>query len=470
MMNKSVFLKLGVSLSALCWAASASAGVGSDLANFWDRAGGGVNYTKPQSYQGQRAGFATGGSLYIRTKQRNAQLASIQLPSIRAGCGGIDIFGGAFSFISKEELVQLMRGIAQNAAGFAFELALKSMSPAVQDVVAELRDLVERVNSMNINSCEAGQQLVGALWPKIDSASQHICKTIGTHRGNFGDMVASRHGCGAGGNHTSTMTDNGDDISKQIPVDVNYAWKAIKEHPILRNDRSLGELFMTLTGTIITVAAENDNEGPQHRVIPPRVGTPEILKILIEGGSVSILRCDNINKCLNPSPTAKSIPREQALYEKVYDNIKGISEAIDVDGELSAEMIDLLGMSPLPILKTLVTAKGYKYKFVDSDIAIMSQYVAIDLGMQYLTEALETMLEAIGLTTTFGDIGREFQDNIGKTQNNLALMRTGAFDKYEEVIAQLSNLRLAEQRLASKGADKMAGAMSQSNVSFDSEE
>ena len=65
--------------------------------------------------------------------------------------------------------------LRKNAAGFAFELALKSMSPAVQDVVAELRDLVERVNSMNINSCEAGQQLVGALWPRIDSASQHIC-------------------------------------------------------------------------------------------------------------------------------------------------------------------------------------------------------------------------------------------------------------------------------------------------------
>ena len=49
-------------------------------------------------------------------------------------------------------------------------------------------------------------------------------------------------------------------------------------------------------------------------------------------------------------------------------------------------------------------------------------------------------------------------------------MRTSAFDKYEEVISQLSNLRLAEQRLASKGADKMASALSQSNVSFDSEE
>ena len=78
---------------------------------------------------------------------------------------------------------------------------------------------------------------------------------------------------------------------------------------------------------------------------------------------------------------------------------KEFSDAIDVDGDLSAEMIDLLGMSPLPILKTLVTAKGYKYKFVDSDIAIMSQYVAIDLGMQYLTESLETMMEAIGMTS-----------------------------------------------------------------------
>ena len=152
--------------------------VGSDLGNFWDRAGGGVNVTKPTDFEGQQAGYATLGSIYLRTQPRSSQIASINLPSIRAGCGGIDIFGGAFSFISKEELIALMEAIMQNAIGFAFELALESLSPATQETVAKLRDLVQQVNSMNINSCETGQLHAGSLWPRIDGASQRHCQVV----------------------------------------------------------------------------------------------------------------------------------------------------------------------------------------------------------------------------------------------------------------------------------------------------
>ncbi|MBY6059757.1 conjugal transfer protein TraH, partial [Leisingera daeponensis] len=112
------FLSLFAAASVLA-AAPAAADVGQDLKQFWERTGGGVNVTKPTAYKGQQAGYATLGSLYLRTRPRNSQLAAIQLPSVRAGCGGIDIFGGAFSFITEEELIALMEAIMQNAAGFA---------------------------------------------------------------------------------------------------------------------------------------------------------------------------------------------------------------------------------------------------------------------------------------------------------------------------------------------------------------
>ena len=174
---------LAVLMLTVSGTGAARADVGSDLRNFWENSGGGVNINEPLIYNGQRAGFATLGSVQVRTRVRNTNLAHIQLPSARAGCGGIDIFGGSFSFISKEELIKLMEAIMQNAAGFAFELALESLSPAVQETVAKLRDLVQQVNSMNINSCEAGQLLAGSLWPKLDSAQQHICTTIGSYEG-----------------------------------------------------------------------------------------------------------------------------------------------------------------------------------------------------------------------------------------------------------------------------------------------
>lgn len=458
--SKSKIRSLLASTCILIAGAQAShADIGSDLAGFWERAGGGVNVTRPQTYDGQRAGYATLGSLYVRTAQRNAQLINIQLPSIRAGCGGIDIFGGAFSFISKEELVQLMRGIMQNAAGFAFELALKSMSPAVQDIVADLRALIERVNNMNINSCEAGQLLAGSLWPAIDNASQHICKTIGNRRGYFADFVAGRHDCGQGGRTTDTLQNAGDELADQVPVDVNYAWKATRRHALLANDRRLAEFFMTLTGTIITTAPANDDEGPGHRVIPPQVASPSMLRILIEGGQATRLVCNDTELCLNPVSQNVSFPASSSLYTRVEALIKELAEAIDLDQEPSAEAIALLDMSPHPILKTLVTAKAYKYQFVDDDIALMAQYVAIEVAMQYLSEALEEMSAAAGNSETFGDIGREFQQNIRQTQNNFNQLRSIAFERYSQAVEQLNKLRIAEEELAAMGAQRFSGAL-----------
>ena len=110
-MNNSIKTIFAAAILSLMASTAFSGSVGNDLKDFWERTGGGVNYTRPTAYQGQQAGYATLGSLYVRTRPRNSTLANIQLPSVRAGCGGIDIFGGSFSFISKDELIKLMEAI-----------------------------------------------------------------------------------------------------------------------------------------------------------------------------------------------------------------------------------------------------------------------------------------------------------------------------------------------------------------------
>lgn len=112
---------------AACLALSAtpaSADVNSELNRFWNDLGATSTFTGPTTFQGQAAGYYTGGSLRVRSGTRTAQLGSIQLPSVEAGCGGIDIFSGSLSLISKNELVQLSKAIAANAVGYAFDLAL----------------------------------------------------------------------------------------------------------------------------------------------------------------------------------------------------------------------------------------------------------------------------------------------------------------------------------------------------------
>ena len=85
---------------------------------------------------------------------RSESIATVSLPSYRAGCGGIDAFAGAFSFIDSDQMIAFARAVAQNAAGFAFELALETISPVIAETMSKLRALAQWVNNQNVNSCE----------------------------------------------------------------------------------------------------------------------------------------------------------------------------------------------------------------------------------------------------------------------------------------------------------------------------
>ena len=189
--------------AALLAPSPAFADVLSEMNRFWQ--GAAVNTTGPTAFQGQASGHWTLGNLYLRSPVRSEQIATVSLPSFRAGCGGIDAFAGAFSFINSDQLIAFGRAVAQNAAGFAFELALETISPVIAETMAKLRALAQWVNSQNLNSCETAQALVGALWSKNDRASAAICAAVGTGQGIFSDYAAAKHGCGADGRRNSTL-------------------------------------------------------------------------------------------------------------------------------------------------------------------------------------------------------------------------------------------------------------------------
>jgi len=433
-------------------------GLGGDLADFWDRTGGGINYTRPQAYEGQRAGFVTLGSLYVRSAPRNTSLANIQLPSIRAGCGGIDIFGGSFSFLSAEELIALMENIMANAAGFAFELALESMSPAVQDTVAKLRDLAQQVNSMNINSCEAGAALVGSVWPQHDAASQLVCQTVGTMNGIVADRARSRHSCGAGGQNKDITDDAADELADQVPVNVNYAWKASRKNALLVSDDSLAEFFMTLTGTVIVIGAEDDDTPSTHVNHPPRAFSSQMIRALTEGGTIEILRCDSDpeDRCLEPTWQDVTITQDTALFARVRDILNGINDSLADDDDLPAGAEGLIGMTSIPVYETLKVARQYKYEFVGDEIALMAELVAIDFAMLYTREALEEMMRLAGNTEGLGDQLSDYRQQVQDSYSNFSAMRREAAEKYADAVATLTRLQQISGYLAGESAGWLA--------------
>ena len=74
-------------------------GIGNQMTNMFDTM---LNHTAPTAHLGQRRGVLTGGSVNARNRIMNESLWHFVPPSFDAGCGGIDLFAGSFSFISAE--------------------------------------------------------------------------------------------------------------------------------------------------------------------------------------------------------------------------------------------------------------------------------------------------------------------------------------------------------------------------------
>jgi len=119
-----------------------------------------TNATSPTAHLGQRRGVISAGSVVSRNRVMSANMVSFIPPSFSAGCGGIDLFGGSFSFINMNQFVDLMRAVASNAAGYAFQLAINAMCPDCGNVMSDLQKKVQQLNQMFSNSCQLAQGLV----------------------------------------------------------------------------------------------------------------------------------------------------------------------------------------------------------------------------------------------------------------------------------------------------------------------
>ena len=75
------------------------------------------NATPPQAYSSQSRGGFVGGGISVRAPISNINLVAFDPPRLAAGCGGIDMYGGSFTFINSSQLAALFRQIAANAAG-----------------------------------------------------------------------------------------------------------------------------------------------------------------------------------------------------------------------------------------------------------------------------------------------------------------------------------------------------------------
>ncbi|WP_154723964.1 conjugal transfer protein TraH [Vibrio cyclitrophicus] len=427
------------------------ADTGSDLHSFFNNMGYSSNVSSPSAYKGQTASYYNAGSLFVKNKIRNAQLVSVTLPSVSAGCGGIDAFFGSFSHINSNQLVAFGKSVVQNAAPFAVDLALQTWAPQIQVIKDKLQAIADKWLNQSINSCETAQASVAGLAAfSGNETKKTVCATLGTQNNAFSDWVSARHECGAMGRTPSMMQTarNTPEYSAMARTNHNIVWDAMLNNAFLDSDKALAEFFMSLSGTYIY-----DVQG--NPTLYPSLFTDNnnMVNTLLYGGKSIAYKCDNTAKkqCINPSTHEITIASSKAFDSMVQVKLERLHYALTTDATLSDADKSFLEYTTIPIFTMLA---NHVKEGSQPPLTLYSKVISADILNLYLTDSLGVIRHS--LATTFND-----PKDIEKIENSVSEARTFVvryqekaarqLNEYEDLVGHQRELaHLAEGKISSK--------------------
>jgi conjugative transfer pilus assembly protein TraH len=442
---------------------SQAKGIGNDLMHFFKKAGLASNVTTPGSYQDQTAGFYTGGSLVTRNSVRNAQIATVQMPGYRAGCGGIDLWMGGFSHIKSQELVEMARNIGSATASYAFMLAVQTVSPQIYNIMTELNNLATAINQTNINSCEVAATALGGMWPKTDQTSKHLCQSMGANLGAFSDWSAARQGCGAGGNRERVLKTNGSDprYKDMFVGEFNLAWKAIQGNAFLSGDRELAQLFLTLVGSIIVRDGAAQTSYHKSRAMSDKShevvtlaghgDRDDVISGLLNGGQTPLYKCDD-DACLRPNLTEVLISDQHALGRRVHMILESLIQKIYEDTEPTPEEKDFLNSTRLPVFKMINVLTAFRKGHAPLDVHQYADLIALDVLYKYVLEVIDIVHDSVSQlrSVQVDDSHMErFLKQLRTARERITMRRNNAFQHMDNVLSFIQSTQLVEKQLHS---------------------
>ena len=400
----------------------AGASVSDHMKDFFE--GGSSNFSEPSYVKGQKGGYMSLGGYTSRYRVSNTQLTSMQLPAYRVGCGGIDFYAGGLSFINADQISKLIKNIGQSSTGLMVQLGVEMLSPKMSSLIKYFNDMQQKVNALNINSCNAARSLIAG---GIGFASKEAgCKASRIISGKSKDEAEARAACTSGGLASESINSASESIKNKYQLDnVNIAWKALRESNIaFKNgvfNKELAEHIMALSGTVILKAGANDSEEGKVDYFIPKMNGDDVLKVLLEGGDLYIHECDEVSKCLNLTKDTKkyTVKQEDAFLVKIEKLIASVKDAIKSDNKkLPQGAEDFLNKTSLPVYRILnIHASYYAKETINIDALI--SYIALDLVYEYflnINTGMRLVLSKHKNKFKNTDLGAfiEYQDNIRK--------------------------------------------------------
>lgn len=341
--------------------------------DFLDDAQASVNVTHSGVLQASGMNVVSGGGFVYRAPRREFSPFSVTPPSLRANCGGIDIFLGAFSIPSREEFVSFLKSVGTALPGVAFQIALQYMSPDLNEMVGRYSDLIRGYTNRYSDACTAAQSLM-----EDTGAKAALQKAV------FGAANALRASGSASDQSEADrlVRDNGQKAIEEAPVqkdssgnvvsapEINLTWSLLNSGRFSEGDgQELKEIMMTLAGTTVYVKS---GSGADAVLSAKHYAGADLLPVLfgeVRGGArIMRLKCDEATRCLKVTSAetddASVVDRLQQAADHYLKSVRERNPALVEDRERM-----LLGATTgVPLLRILNLAASSRYEGIAADL------------------------------------------------------------------------------------------------------
>lgn len=431
---------IAVSISFAAITSPAQAGLKDELNSMFSEMS---NVSAPGVHESQRRGVVFGGRVSTKNRIINQSVVSFVPPSIKSGCGGIDMFGGSFSFINSEQLVQLMRAVAQNAIGYAFQLALDGVCAPCSKYISILQEAIAKMNQYLGNSCQLAQGLVDgglkAVTESFRKDEQNTAAKSGTFKDHMEALVSE-----AG---SSLKRDKPTEYAKLIG---NVTWNELQKNRVgswfRHGDEDLMEAMLSIAGSVIVGDLIDDpnpspgSSGEKTNKITPLLGNVLTVQELVfgshSGRTVLMYDCSaNRTTCAGNDgatpPHTKQVANFIGLEKRIKDMLLGSSTGPTTVGLISKyatengqsnnrfSEAEKAFLSSLPngiggmVRNLSANSEASARQFVEENSAL----IAIDMSYQLASELLRAVSTAV--ISSNSAFAKEASELFEKSSRNL---------------------------------------------------
>lgn len=449
---------LSLFLTCLIFAATVTkvkAGGLDNLIKYTQRDGSMTNVNSGGIVSDQRAGYISGGSIVSRgPKPKVLRPLVVQAPSFEFDpcSGSYDARFGGLSFVKGAAFTDFLKTLPAATGAYAFKMLIKEVCPHCEDITSYLETVLRDINGLSLNQCAMAKSIAQGGFSMLTSASKQRCMMKSNVLSASSDMFEATENCTDNPDRFGEAGDE-DKLKSLLGDNFNLVWKALSRGDASSANTSFRELIMSISGSVI---GRKDAESFSFINLPSLVEKEDLLEKYIgkpggQSSEVTLYKCDESKKCLEPSEQKVKVPADETLYGNVTRLLTSIVEKVYAnEGVLTDDEQALIEFSSMPLINIIEMELATKNKESAGSFVGTHEFIEVvcyDMITNYMQKMLVEARSSVDLlksTQLDSTAINNFAANVDKVRSYLRDKRFEAFKKLQ-IITQVKE-RIAQQQ------------------------